>query len=525
MYTHSIIKWICTILIISLIYAGVGPQLAEAASRPAPTPAPGSSASAPPGHFDDLLVELKTWFEQVRPQVLANPQAGVPEIERLHALEAALTQEHAEVEAYFHQIEDLIAAKDLGDEIQQRQQAFAADYETKYATLTAYLAQIDAAQRRTTGLWSWLLGRPAATDWQTLLGDTLAFLAENTPRPRQSHFDPNNLPHRSLRAQEPIPPKLTSAEWQAAFPELAHSGKPPGLASLLPDSLDLAQADAPPTDVDLAETIEVQFTPEITQLAADLDHNPVQIFNWVHNNVEFVPTWGSIQGAQLCLETRTCNAFDTSSLLIALLRVSGIPARYQMGTIEVPIDQFMNWAGGFTDPDAAASLFASGGTPSVVRRVDEASKVRSVRLEHVWAKAWVDYMPSQGAVHLEGDTWVEVDGSFKQYEFTPTRDFEQPVTTDFESLALQLAGTAIIDSSTGAVTGIDTDTVNSFVQQAVQRQIKYLQTNLPEATLREVVGGKVIIQQHNQILPSRQPYGVLAYAADRPRFRIPCATV
>ena len=357
MYTHSIIKWICTILIISLIYAGVGPQLAEAASRPAPTPAPGSSASAPPGHFDDLLVELKTWFEQVRPQVLANPQAGVPEIERLHALEAALTQEHAQVEAYLHQIEDLIAAKDLADEIQQRQQAFAADYEAKYATLTAYLAQIDAAQRRTTGLWSWLLGRPAAADWQTLLGDTLAFLAENTPRPRQSHFDPNNLPHRSLRAHGADPAQVDGCRVAGCLPaELAHSGKPPGLASLLPDSLDLAQADAPPTDVDLAETIEVQFTPEITQLATDLDHNPVQIFNWVHNNIEFVPTWGSIQGAQLCLETRTCNAFDTSSLLIALLRVSGIPARYQMGTIEVPIDQFMNWLGGFSRSSGCCSF-------------------------------------------------------------------------------------------------------------------------------------------------------------------------
>src|SRR5437660_3417408 len=100
------------------------------------------------------------------------------------------------------------------------------------------------------------------------------------------------------------------------------------------------------------------------------------------------------------METKSCNAFDTASLLIALLRVAGIPARYQMGTIEVPIDKFMNWAGGFTDADAAASLFASGGVPSVVRRVDESGQVVSVRLEHVWVKALVDYVPSGGAVHV-----------------------------------------------------------------------------------------------------------------------------
>ena len=52
---------------------------------------------------------------------------------------------------------------------------------------------------------------------------------------------------------------------------------------------------------------------------------------------------------------RACNAFDTASLLIALLRVSNIPARYQMGTIEVPIEKAMNWLGGFSDPRAAGS--------------------------------------------------------------------------------------------------------------------------------------------------------------------------
>ncbi len=89
----------------------------------------------------------------------------------------------------------------------------------------------------------------------------------------------------------------------------------------------LAQA-SPPTSDDLADTIEVQFTPEITAKAEELENNPVKIYNWVRNNIEFVPTYGSIQGADYCLQTKLCNAFDTASLLIALLRVSGIHARY-----------------------------------------------------------------------------------------------------------------------------------------------------------------------------------------------------
>ena len=87
-------------------------------------------------------------------------------------------------------------------------------------------------------------------------------------------------------------------------------------------------------------------------------------------------------------------------LLISLLRFSGIPARYQMGTIEVPIEKFKNWAGGFTNAEAAASLFASGGVPSVVRRVNQSGQVVTVRLEHVWVKAFVDYTPSGGARYI-----------------------------------------------------------------------------------------------------------------------------
>lgn len=63
----------------------------------------------------------------------------------------------------------------------------------------------------------------------------------------------------------------------------------------------LALAD-PPTDADLAETIEVKFTPAIQAKATELNHNPVKIYNWVRNNIEFVPTYGSIQGADYCLQ-------------------------------------------------------------------------------------------------------------------------------------------------------------------------------------------------------------------------------
>ncbi|HBP67401.1 MAG TPA: hypothetical protein DD717_04050, partial [Alcanivorax sp.] len=49
--------------------------------------------------------------------------------------------------------------------------------------------------------------------------------------------------------------------------------------------------------------------------------------------------------------------------MIALLRASEIPARYAMGTVEIPADQVMNWVGGVRAPGAAGNLLGQGGIP------------------------------------------------------------------------------------------------------------------------------------------------------------------
>jgi len=258
----------------------------------------------------------------------------------------------------------------------------------------------------------------------------------------------------------------------------------------------------------------VQFTPEITKLGQDLENNPVRIYNWVRNNIRFVPIWGSIQGASHCLETRVCNTFDTASLLIALLRVSGIPARYQMGTIEVPIEPFLNWAGGFTDPDAAASLFASGGVPSVVERIDDSGQVVTITLEHVWVKAFVDYIPSGGALHSQGDTWVALDPSFKQYKYTERVDLETVVPSNVQDFAEQLLTNATIDPETDSVTNIDSAAIESFVHQFLDDRLDYIKTNLPDASVDEITGAQVIAGHAPPLSPATTPYRVLAFGLE-----------
>ena len=433
--------------------------------------------------FDSLLAELKETVEHGGAKTKSAPEQGFADIRRLSELKESLVEENEKIQEYFGRFESSLKQKNLPGEILNRHVSFVREYDAKYQALMESLKGIESSHKDVTGLWAKLTGKKNKVDWNAAIGKTLNFLEKNTARPRENHFDPGNLPHRSLRVDKAIPPKLTREEWLKAFPR--DSGAPAAKAN------EFVLATAPPASADLAETIEVKFTPEIIELADSLGKSPVKIFNWVRNNIEFVPTWGSIQGAQLCLETRTGNAFDTASLLIALLRYSGIPARYQMGTIEVPIEKFKNWAGGFTDADAAASLFASGGTPSVVRRVNQSGQVVTVKLEHVWVKAFVDYSPSGGTVNIQGDAWVDLDPSFKQHTLiSPSTDL---------SVALPFNRDQYLSSTT----------TESPVEYYRQQLADFVKQNYPGKTLEDFLIKKTIKIHAPSLLSGSLPWTVL----------------
>src|SRR6266550_2540759 len=466
---------------------------------------------APKNRFDALLGELKDVVKRGGAKTKAARENGFAGIEKLTELRGKLIAENEKIQKQFDQLESSLKQKGLPSEILNRHAQSVREYEAKYAVLMARVEGIESAQNQTVGWWAKLTGRNTEVNWDGVLGETSKFLEENTPRPAESSLDPKNLPHRSLKADQAIPPKLTREQWLTAFPKdsVSSASVPPSTTNANASSALFATT--PPTPADLAETVEVKFTQDLQDLANSLDKNPVKIFNWVRNNIEFVPTWGSIQGAQLCFENRAGNAFDTASLLIALLRASAIPARYQMGTIEVPVDQFRNWAGGFTDTDAAASLFASAGVPSVVRRVNQSGQVVTVKLEHIWGKAFIDYPPSGGAINIEGDTWIDLDPSFKQYDFPSSVNLSQFVRlTNAQTFLNQTLAPATVNQSTGEVTNMDLALIQSTLQPDETAIFNYLSTNFPQKSMREIIGDKSIAVRESRILAARLPYKVVA---------------
>lgn len=373
-------------------------------------------------------------------------------------------------------------------------------------------------------------------------------LEKTRPARRHTPLNPDQLPNRNRKATKTVEPRLKKEDFERDFPKQHKAGKMAGLQAIFaanehewartknkpvqlafngPDSdipffLDaqtikpqiafadtapflLAQAASQPTADDLAETPEVQFTDAIRAKAQELGNNPVKIYEYVRNNIEYAPTYGSIQGADMCLQSKICNDTDTASLLISLLRVSGIYAHYVYGTVDVPIEKAMNWVGGVTDPKMVGTIFATNGVPVTLLKTS-ASVYKYVRIEHVWVSAFIDYIPSRGAVQRQGNTWIPLDPSYKTYNYVQGIDISSAVPFDAQSFANQILATATTNTTDGSVTNVNSALIQQTLQDYQTQVQNYIQQNYPNATVGAVIGKKEIIKQEFGILPETLPY-------------------
>ncbi|MDH5731906.1 MAG: transglutaminase-like domain-containing protein, partial [Gammaproteobacteria bacterium] len=153
--------------------------------------------------------------------------------------------------------------------------------------------------------------------------------------------------------------------------------------------------------------------PEIIAQAAKLGYSAAKIFQFVSNEIDFQPYYGSLKGAVGTLISGSGNATDQSSLLVALLRASQIPARYVQGTVVLTADQANRWVGGKT-ASASATILARGRIPA-----GASGDSTQVSMEHVWVQACVPYGNYRGtSIDMAGHRWIPLDPSFEDKTYT-----------------------------------------------------------------------------------------------------------
>lgn len=332
---------------------------------------------------------------------------------------------------------------------------------------------------------------------------------------------PSTLPWGAPRSNKRMPAE-TKAAWHRMFSrddrvQLAQAGGLTTIGGVRFSSL--PEAGEAPQDADLAQEGEVQLTPAIRAKAQELGGNPVNIANWVRANIQFVPTWGALQSADATLRNLRGNAIDTTTLVIALLRASGIPARYQFGTVDVPAEAAMNWFGGVTRPEAALDLLLQGGIAA--RGLTEAGQIRTIRMEHAWATAYVYWSPGRGArtggpalqppqhpsPNAALNAWVPVDTAYKQHAFASGANLGEVAT--FNPAAAISAARQGATCTAASATNVNQAALAAHYDQFRQQAQQQVASQGPDLRVAQVLGSRVIAVREQVLLPGTLAFPVV----------------
>ena len=134
----------------------------------------------------------------------------------------------------------------------------------------------------------------------------------------------------------------------------------------------------------------------VLQQVAQLGGDPTAIFNYVQN-LGFESYQGSLRGARGTLWSQAGNAVDQASLLIAMLRASGIPAVYRQGTLNQTNQQAL--IASMFAPTTGVRGFVAEGTLTAQPTLD--GTLLAETADHWWVEA-----------DLPGLGWTPLDPAF-----------------------------------------------------------------------------------------------------------------
>jgi RHS repeat-associated protein len=243
-----------------------------------------------------------------------------------------------------------------------------------------------------------------------------------------------------------------------------------------------AQALAP---LDITPMAATTATPEISALARSLKNDPKLIYEYVRNNVDYVPYFGSLKGATLTFLDGSGNDFDQASLMISLLRASGYTAQYVYGTITIPASGDVNqkdmqhWLGVDANDTIISTVLTNGGIPR--------SKSGSNWLvDRVWVQATI-----LGTNYL-------FDPAFKPHTATQGINLQTAMGYNKSALLSAAGGTV----GTDYVQNLNEASLKSTLDGYTLNLANYIKANYTNAKTSDIIGGSAIVPQILTSLPT-----------------------
>jgi hypothetical protein len=115
----------------------------------------------------------------------------------------------------------------------------------------------------------------------------------------------------------------------------------------------------------------------------------------------------------------------------------------------------------------------------------------------------MDYFPSRGMVENVGDSWIPMDPSFKQYEFTAGMNLKDQVPFDAEALANTIQTKATVNETEGWVQNVPQADIEAQLEN-FQAQLKTYIENHKSAG-QPICTAESCPQGEAQDVPSENP--------------------
>ncbi|WP_254640740.1 RHS repeat-associated core domain-containing protein [Burkholderia sp. GbtcB21] len=234
--------------------------------------------------------------------------------------------------------------------------------------------------------------------------------------------------------------------------------------------------------------VSPQGPASIAELARALNFNPDVIYQYVHNNVEVYPIYGTQKGSFGAVLDNQGTVYDQAMLMVDLLRASGYTASFTTGVIKYTAAQFNSLYGVDTSNVCGVlNLLGKGGIPIYAATAvnpgqcpGNTSALVDVSLAHVWVKTVIN-----------GTTYY-FDPSYKTHSFKTGINLASSSTTGYDATTYLNSAKSGASITANYVQNINRTNIRNNLTTYANNLAAYLRANMPTATVDDVVGGKSI---------------------------------
>ena len=240
-------------------------------------------------------------------------------------------------------------------------------------------------------------------------------------------------------------------------------------------------------------TNETADTPEIVALARSLQNDPLLIYDYVRNHIEFgPPTFGLHNGAHGCLMAGRGSDADQTALLASLLRVAGYTNRFAQGRVTYRRSDLANWLG--TSESGIDQWLLNCGYPPASPSGTNC----------IITRFWVEM--------LDGSTWRRLDPAFK--EFGPTNNFDLAAIAGYSQTQFMASAMVGASSTTNYVQSMNETNIAGLLTAYTTNLLAYVRGPEADAGLSDLLQGRKALPMVTTSFPTNLPHALAVSIPD-----------